>query len=65
VSNVQQNTHWYQVGGRDSYTADPRQADQEEVARKGLHCCEEIGCEIRHSGDNLDYGLWLALRNQY
>lgn len=49
----QQATHWYRVGS--GYSADPCQADPQEVKRVGLHCCVTQGCETPHSGSAEEY----------
>lgn len=58
MSDVQQATHWYRVN-RDSFTADPCQADEGEVQRVGLHDCQQLGCEEIHAGSIFHYTLWL------
>jgi hypothetical protein len=59
----QQNTCWYQAGGKFSYTADPLQADPGEVRRVGLHDCAELGCGELHYSSMLTYNL--ALLQEY
>ena len=48
-----QSTHWYSLGGRAGFTANPRLAPQSEVARVGLHDCSVLGCV--HAGNKADY----------